>query len=103
MNAEGDSLHVEVKGTHSQGEEVFLTRNEALHNGPLSDCPAQHALYVLSGIEVSGTDAIKCTGGIPRCVQAWTIDETALTPTVYAYRVPGPMDQTGSSRASIRS
>jgi len=89
VNAEGATLHVEVKGTQSQGEEVFLTRNEASHNDPLSGCEAQHALYVLSGIEVTRADAIKCTGGISRCVQPWNIDERALTPTVYTYRVPG--------------
>lgn len=88
VNAEGDSLHVEVKGTQSQGEEVFLTRNEAAHNGPRSDCAAQHALYVLSGVKVIATGGTKCAGGSPHCVQPWTADEAALTPTVYAYRVP---------------
>lgn len=89
-NAEGTRLHVEVKGTQGLGEEVFLTRNEASHSGPRSECSAQHALYVLSGVEVSGTDAIKCTGGISHYVQPWTVDQDALTPTVYAYRVPAP-------------
>ena len=90
VNAEGASLHVEVKGTQGLGEEVFLTRNEAAHSGPQSQCGAEHALYVLSGIEVvHGTDVIKCTAGIPHCIQPWTVDQAALTPTVYAYRIPG--------------
>jgi hypothetical protein len=89
VNAEGASLHVEVKGTQSLGEEVFLTRNEASHNGPQTECRAGHALYVLSSVEVGGTGAIKCIGGIPHCIQPWTVDLAALTPTVYAYRVPG--------------
>jgi hypothetical protein len=89
VNAAGASLHVEVKGTQGLGEEVFLTRNEASHSGPRTDCRAEHALYVLSGVEVSGTDPIKCTSGIPHCVHPWTVDHAALTPTVYAYRVPG--------------
>jgi hypothetical protein len=89
VNAEGASLHIEVKGTQGLGEEVFLTRNEAAHNGPQTECRADHALYVLSGVEVSGADAIKCVGGIPHCIQPWTVDPAALTPTVYAYRVPG--------------
>jgi hypothetical protein len=88
-NAEGVSLHVEVKGTQGMGEEVFLTRNEASHSGSQTECRAEHALYVLSGIEVRGTDPIKCTGGISNCVQPWTVHQAALTPTVYAYRVPG--------------
>jgi hypothetical protein len=89
VNAEGASLHIEVKGTQGLGEDVFLTRNEAAHNGPQTECRADHALYVLSGVEVSGTDAINCVGGIPHCIQPWTVDPAALTPTVYAYRVPG--------------
>lgn len=89
VDADGASLHVEVKGTQGLGQEVFLTRNEASHNGGKAECRAEHALYVLSGIEVHGTHAIKCTGGIPHCIQPWTVDPAALAPTVYAYRVPG--------------
>jgi hypothetical protein len=88
-NAAGAKLHVEVKGTQSLGEEVLLTRNEASHSAPRSECDAQHALYVLSAVEVSGTEPIKCTDGIPHCVQPWTVDQASLIPTVYAYRVPG--------------
>jgi MrcB-like, N-terminal domain/Protein NO VEIN, C-terminal len=87
-NAAGASLHVEVKGTQGLGEEVFLTRNEASHSGPQSECGAEHALYVLSGIEVHEAGVIKCTGGITHCVRPWIVDQAALTPTVYAYRVP---------------
>jgi hypothetical protein len=86
---DGARLHVEVKGTQTLGEEVFLTRNEASHNGPQSECAAQHALYVLSGIKVGGAADIKCTGGTPTCAWPWTVEQAALTPTVYAYRVPG--------------
>lgn len=87
-NAEGANLHVEVKGTQGLGEEVFLTRNEVIHNSTLSECRAQHALYILSQIEVSGTGTIKCIGGIPHCICPWTADDASLVPTVYAYRVP---------------
>src|SRR5262249_747782 len=88
QNTEGGRVHVEVKGTQGLGEEVFLTRNEAAHSGPRSECSAEHALYVLSAVEVSGTGPGKCPGGIPCCVRPWSIDQAALTPTVYAYRVP---------------
>jgi MrcB-like, N-terminal domain/Domain of unknown function (DUF3883) len=87
-NAEGARLHVEVKGTQGLGEEVFLTRNEAVHNGTQSECDAQHALYVLSRVEVSSTGAIKCIGGVPRCIHPWAADHAGLVPTLYAYRVP---------------
>jgi Domain of unknown function (DUF3883) len=33
-DAAGTRLHVEVKGTQGLGEEVFLTRKGASHNGP---------------------------------------------------------------------
>jgi hypothetical protein len=89
VNADGARLHVEVKGTQGLGQEIFLTRNEAAHSGATSECGAEHALYVLSGIEVNRADTTKCTGGTPHCVQRWTVDQAALTPTVYAYRVPG--------------
>jgi hypothetical protein len=46
------------------------------------------ALYVLSGIKVDGTASITCTGGTTACVWPWTVEQAALTPTVYAYRVP---------------
>jgi hypothetical protein len=88
VNPAGEILHVEVKGTQSLGEEVFLTRNEACHNGPQSQCSAEHALYVLSRIEIHESDGIKCTGGSPNSVWPWTINQASLTPTVYAYRVP---------------
>jgi hypothetical protein len=100
VNADGAILHVEVKGTQGLGEEVFLTRNEVSHNGPQSACGAQHALYVLAGIKVSGTGGIECTGGIPTCVTPWTVDQAALTPTVYAYRVLGT--ELGNAAASRR-
>ena len=54
INDQGETLHVEVKGTQSMGEEVFLTKNEACHNGLLPQCDASHALYVLSGIKITG-------------------------------------------------
>src|SRR6185437_3824538 len=44
INQQGGLLHVEVKGTQSLGEEVFLTRNEVLHSGPQGECDAEHAL-----------------------------------------------------------
>ena len=88
INQQGGLLHVEVKGTQSLGEEVFLTRNEVLHNGPQAECGAEHALFVLSRIEVSDTVGIECSGGSPDWIWQWTVDQKLLTPTEYTYRVP---------------
>lgn len=85
----GQSLHVEVKGTQSVGEEVSLTRNEVLHVGSEEACPSQHALYVVSEIKVTTTNGINCSGGKSLCLLPWTIETSHLTPTTYAYRVPG--------------
>ncbi len=81
INQQGGLLHVEVKGTQSLGEEVFLTRNEVLHNGPQAECGAEHALFVLSRIEVSDTVGIECSGGSPDRIWQWTVDQKLLTPT----------------------
>lgn len=87
-NSHGHKLHVEVKGTQSGGEEVFLTQNEVMHLYAETECPGQHALYVLSEIEVVGTGKIDCRGGKRTCLWPWTMDRSLLTPTAYAYRVP---------------
>jgi hypothetical protein len=85
--AEG-SLHVEVKGTQTLGEEVVLTPNEVRHNQNTDGCRAQHALYVVSEIQLSRTDGIRrCAEGRERCVWPWTIQARSLIPTQYAYRV----------------
>jgi Domain of unknown function (DUF3883) len=85
----GQSLHVEVKGTQSSGEEVLLTRNEVFHLSVEAACPDQHALYVLSEITVTGTGNVDCDSGKRNCLLPWAMDVSLLTPTGYAYRVPG--------------
>ncbi len=86
----GRALHVEVKGTQSRGEEVFLTQNEVMHLHAETECPGRHALYVLSEIKVigTGTRKIDCRDGKRTCLWPWAMDRSLLTPTAYAYRVP---------------
>lgn len=86
----GQSLHVEVKGTQSSAEEVFLTRNEVFHLSEGAACPSQHALYVLSEITLARTGEIDRKSGRFTCLLPWTMDRSLLTPTAYAYRVPHP-------------
>lgn len=96
-NSLGQSLHVEVKGTQSSGEEVLLTQNEVSHLRAETACPAQHALYVLSEIELTDADRVACRGGRRTCLWPWAVDSSQLTPTVYAYRVPSsPTGRSGS-------
>ena len=85
----GRILHIEVKGTQGPGEEVVLTRGEVRHHGAYGgDCPAEHALFVLSQVEVTHTPVITCTGGTPFLSWDWSPEPDALDPTEYTYRVP---------------
>lgn len=85
-NAEGEILHVEVKGTRTAGEFVILTANEARHNHIA--CNVSHALYVVSQVKVSHDGGISCSGGVANCILPWTIDGCDLIPTEYSYRIP---------------
>ena len=87
-NSLRESLHVEVKGTQSSAEEVFLTRNEVFHLSADAACPSQHALYVLSEITLTSTGEIDRKSGRRTRLLPWTMDTSLLTPTAYAYRVP---------------
>jgi hypothetical protein len=46
-NNADEILHIEVKGTQTQGEKVELTENEVRHNREAADCGAGYALYVV--------------------------------------------------------
>lgn len=83
------TLHVEVKGTQTLGEEVVLTPNEVRHIRETDKCDATHALYVVSQIQLDRSDGVRCSGGRERLLRPWDIDSAHLTPTKYAYRVPG--------------
>lgn len=84
-------LHVEVKGTRSVGLAVSLTIGEVRHlpsHG--GECPAGHALFVCSEIDVDRSSGIKCSGGVDFLLMDWTPSEGSLTPTQYDYQVPRP-------------
>jgi hypothetical protein len=86
---EGQALHVEVKGTQTQGERVVLTGNEVKHIQK-AKCGADHALYVVSEIRVSRESGIQCSGGKVNCIPNWSISDEDLIPTEYSYTVPKP-------------
>lgn len=81
-------LHVEVKGTSTLGEEVFLTPNEVRHQLD-GGCPHEHALFVLSEVSVTRQPdgSVLCTGGRSRVMHPWDLQVEALSPTQYAYRL----------------
>ena len=83
----GRELHVEVKGTTTEGREVVLTPNEVAH------ARAQHpnvALVVVSRIRVSlGSDGMPLAhGGNMVVYEPWTIDSGCLTPLSFTWTAP---------------
>jgi hypothetical protein len=78
-------LHVEVKGTTSQGEAVLLTRNEVEH---ARGAYPQVALFVVAGIRVMPGDPPRATGGRAFKLEPWDIDRGELAPLAYEFRRP---------------
>ncbi|MCC5850225.1 MAG: DUF3883 domain-containing protein [Verrucomicrobia bacterium] len=77
-------LHVEVKGTTTNGESVILTRNEVMH---AHEHPT--ALFILSGIRVVKNGGVRqVSGGKSRIFHPWSIEEDGeAIPTHYRYNV----------------
>lgn len=77
----GQELHVEVKGTTSDGTQILLTPNEVNHARNYSNV----ALFILSQIQVNSTDPTQLQGGQFLCLDPWNIQEGTLSPLAYAY------------------
>jgi hypothetical protein len=74
-------LHVEVKGTTTDGDKVLLTNNEVKHAcDPGSSC----VLFVLHSIILQGQRA---TGGKLLLLDPWQLQQAHLTPVCYTYRL----------------
>lgn len=92
-----EELHVEVKGTTSDGTEVLLTRGEVEHHR--TSAPTS-ALAVVSSITVSGTpQAPTAVGGELRLYDPWTINQDDLVAVGFQYRVPPPLAERSGPRA----
>jgi len=87
--ANGEELHVEVKGTTSEGSQVLLTANEVQH-------ARYHypkvALFIVSHIQVDLTSDEKLRGGEIQVIEPWNIDEGRLIVLAYAYNLPEKHD-----------
>lgn len=76
-------LHVEVKGTTTDGDAIVLTYNEVKHAcDPRTSC----ALFILHSIKLSGQ---KASGGKQRIINPWKLEEEQLKPVCYTYRLDG--------------
>jgi hypothetical protein len=76
----GEELHVEVKGTESDGGHVLVTANEVEHARGCSDA----ALFVVGRIAVEGGSA---SGGNVVYAGPWALDDARLRPVTYSYAV----------------
>ena len=80
-----EQVFVEVKGTQTAGESVFLTKNEVKlareHNSKM-------ALYIHHSINISGKGK-NCTasGGEKLVFMPWNIDSGRLEPMAYCYHL----------------
>jgi hypothetical protein len=79
-------IHVEVKGTQTDGGEIILTPGE-VHFA--RDHQGQMALFVLHSIQVGdGDDGFVLAGGTPHVIQPWDVDLGTLVPVSFKYEVP---------------
>jgi hypothetical protein len=81
-----DVLHVEVKGTQTDGREIILTPGEVefarRHKG-------QMALFVLHSIQVAEAyDRFVLGGGERHLIRRWDVDQGTLVPVSFKYSVP---------------
>ena len=78
-------VHVEVKGTRSAGDSVFLTKEEVKHARKFPFT----VLAVLHHINVEKVDdEIRCSGGTFTVIDSWVPADGALTPLEYKYQLP---------------
>lgn len=78
-------LYVEVKGTQSAGEKIFLTKNEvSLQKKAFPN----NALAIVSGITLIKGDEPVADGGILKVISPWEILESHLSAMAFEYEVP---------------
>ncbi|WP_236600825.1 DUF3883 domain-containing protein [Ktedonobacter sp. SOSP1-85] len=82
-SATGKELHVEVKGTTSEGTQILLTANEVMHAQKFYP---DVALFIFSRIQVDSTSPAKLSGGDIQCLEPWNIGEGTLSPLAFSYR-----------------
>jgi hypothetical protein len=80
-------VRVEVKGTRSDGAEVFVTTAEVLN---ARGDRWRTDLFVLSRVVVTRSDVAEpsASGGAPNIIAGWVPQEQDLIPTQYRYLVP---------------
>ncbi|MFD8631352.1 MrcB family domain-containing protein [Streptomyces sp. NPDC059533] len=78
-----ERLHVEVKGTTSEGTQVILTRSEVERQRELAP---HNALVVVHSINLDrSTEPPSATGGVLHCTSPWIIEDDSLTVISYVH------------------
>jgi len=85
-SATGKELHVEVKGTTSDGAQILLTANELKH---AQNFYPNVALFILARIQVDLAAPGKLKGGEIQIREPWDIREGMLSPIAFTYNLRG--------------
>ncbi|MFB9460561.1 protein NO VEIN domain-containing protein [Streptomyces antimycoticus] len=79
-----EKLHVEVKGTTSDGSQIILTRAEVEWQRKFAP---DNALVIVHSIKLDRTvKPATATGGVLQCTSPWTIEDETLTVISYIQR-----------------
>jgi hypothetical protein len=83
---EGESIHVEVKGSRTKLDTVILTINEVTD---AENADWQSDLFVVDQIVVEriGNELV-AGGGVARVIQKWVPAKEMLAPSQFKYRLP---------------
>jgi hypothetical protein len=78
-----EELTIEVKGTTTLADSVFLTRNEVDH---ARSSPAKAVLFVVHSVLITrGESGVAATGGTHSIYSPWNVDIDKLEPLQYKY------------------
>lgn len=81
-----ETLFIEVKGTRSLGEKVFLTDGEVRY---AREHKAKMVLFVVHSVILSqDAEGIKASGGSTSITWPWDVDAGTLAPLSYSYLIP---------------
>ena len=78
-------MYVEVKGTQSSGDKVFLSKNEVIVQKKFYP---NNALVIVSGIKLEKGEEPKASGGNIKVISPWKIMNNHLTAMAFEYEVP---------------